>query len=221
MDWTPADVDVARRPSESRHLGVELAAALVECDAPPVALLVDGDHRRFERYAAWLAPQYDVVVVESGSDVDRHSMDGADVALAELGDRPGERSGVVMELGARHLGTRVGLLLPEAPVYDPAELGIDLHRVGSVSRADLLGVVDDLFVLTEYDELVEELYDLTRCRAALGERLTESERRASERYRRLEAEIESLNEVVEACLARLSEAAFFAAVRDCPCGLRQ
>ncbi len=216
IDWTPADLDRSPRLPESRRLGVELATALVGCDSPPVALLVDGDHRRFERYAAWLAPRYDVVVVGSGSDVGRHSMDGADVALVELGDRPSERSGVVMELGARHLGTRVGLLLSASPVYDPAELGVDLHRVGRVPRADLLGVVDDLLVLTEYDDLVEELYDLTRRRVALGEGLTESER-----YRRLDTEIESLNEVVEACLARLSETAFFAAVRDCPSGLRE
>jgi len=87
---------------------------------------------------------------------------------------------------------RVAMVTAVNPGFDLIDMGCDEYLVKPVSRDDLLGVVDRLLKLSEYSDKHQNLTSKKLTRNVLKLEKSAPELAESDRYERLEEEIEAL-----------------------------
>lgn len=166
-------------------------------------LVVDDERHLADLYAEYLADRHDVVTAYGGEEgLDRLS-DDVDVAVVDR-RMPGlSGTELIAAIEEADVDCRTAMVVASEPDFDLIDLGVDDYLVKPVTRADVTSVVDQLLTLTEYTESVRSLTRKKLARNLLRVEKSSNELDASDRYGRLEADVERLERRVEELASRL------------------
>jgi len=161
-----------------------------------------------ETYASQLRDDYDVETVYSGPSALDALSPSIDIVL--LDRRMPQLSGceVLTAIRDRGLGTQVAMVTAEEPGFDIIEMPFDDYVHKPVTRDALLETVARLVRGLNYESQLREYYALTAKRATLEESKSQGELEASERFRSLEAEIETARESLSELVAGFEQMDF-------------
>lgn len=176
--------------------------------ASTTVLVVDDERDLADLYRAWLADEFDVRVAYDGESALEQLDEGVDVVL--LDRRMPSLSGdeVLDTIRDRSIDCRVAMVTAVEPDVDIVELGFDEYLQKPVDRQQLVDTVNRLVRRSSYDLRLQEYFTAVRKRALLDERLAPGEREESEAYRTLQAQLDDLEEDIDAVSAELDETDF-------------
>lgn len=162
-------------------------------------LVVEDDADLAALYAEWLADDYDVRAAHSEREALSVLAD-AEVDVALLDRRMGSVSGdeVLEEVRRRGHDCRVAMVTAVDPDFDVVDMPFDDYLTKPVEREALRETVAVLTALTEYSGLQLELSSKRVRWSVLRGEKRPGELTDSERFQRLEAEIEALEERLSA-----------------------
>jgi two-component system response regulator AdeR len=173
----------------------------------PVVLVVEDERSLADLYAEWLSLDggYEVRTAYGGETALEELDETVDVVL--LDRRMPDISGddVLDEIGERGLEPRVVMVTAIEPDFDVVEMGFDQYLVKPVSREDLLTTLEQMERLDQYDEIIQQYYQLVAKTTTLEESKPESELANSTEYQDLVQELEDVREEADTLLENLSE----------------
>ncbi|MFC7195211.1 response regulator transcription factor [Halosimplex aquaticum] len=160
-------------------------------------LVVEDETHLAELYTEYLDDEYDVRTAYGG--VEALEMLSSDLDVVLLDRRMPIVSGneVLAEIEERGLQCRVAMVTAVDPDFDIIDMGCDDYVVKPVTRDGLRAVVDRLMKLSEYNDRMRELTAKRLKRNVLEIEKTESELAESDMFRRLQREIEEMEEAVQ------------------------
>ena len=161
----------------------------------PTVLVADDEQHLADLYSDYLSAEYDVVTAYGGEQaLDALDDESQSVDVAILDRRMPETSGdeVLATITEGEYECRVAMVTAVYPGFDIIDMGCDEYLVKPVSRENLLDVVDRLLKLSEYSEKHRELTSKRLTRNVLKVEKSAPELAESDRYNRLESEIEDL-----------------------------
>jgi DNA-binding response OmpR family regulator len=166
-----------------------------DSETQTTVLVVEDDADLAALYAEWLADDYDVRVAHSGKEALSVLAD-VDVDVALLDRRMGTISGdeVLEEIRKRGYDCRVAMVTAVDPDLDVVDMPFDDYLTKPVKREALHEMVAGLTALVEYSEFQLKLSSKRVRRSVLQGEKRPEELSKSERFQRLEAEIETLEE---------------------------
>ncbi len=163
----------------------------------PSVLIVDDEERVAETYALRLRDGYETEIARSGEEALQVIDEDVDVILLDR-RMPGTTGDEVVEaIRNRGLDCRIIMLTAVDPDFDITEMAIDDYVVKPVTKETLKQVVDRALTISTYNEQIQELNALKLKRNVLEVELEAAELEATDRYQRLEAEIDRLESEVE------------------------
>ena len=171
-------------------------------DAPRV-LVVDDEQDLADLYATWLSSDYAVETAYDGSTAIERLTDSLDVVLLDRRMSGVSGDEVLERVRADHPECGVAMITAVEPDFDILEMGFDAYVTKPIDEAELRDVLDRLLRRSAYTETLRRLFARLSQREALLDKKPQSELDADERFRRLEAEIESLRAESEAHMAEL------------------
>jgi len=184
--------------------GTEPATILVVDDEPDVA----------DAYAAQLQDEFIVSTAYGGQEALDKIDDAVDVVLLDR-RMPGiSGDEVLAKIRDRELRIRVAMVTAVDPDFDIIEMPFDDYVIKPVSRDDLFETINRLLRSSEYEERLRRYYALTAKHATLMSNKPESELAESERFQRLESELEDISESLNETISQFDDDDFAAAFRD-------
>lgn len=156
----------------------------------PVVLIVEDERGLADLYTAFLEDRYTVRTAYTGEQALGMLDDAVDVALLDrrLENWSGDQLlGVIQD---RKIDCQVAMVTAVAPDFDIAALAIDEYLTKSVSREDLLEIVEELLLRAESDITQQELLALISRRITLENEKSPTELEASDEYRKLKRRID-------------------------------
>jgi DNA-binding response OmpR family regulator len=177
-------------------------------------LVVDDDPDIVETYAAWLEDDYAVRTAEDGSAAIETIDDTVDVVLLDrrMGDVSGDE--VLEHIGDADYDCRVAMVTGVEPDVDVIGMGFDAYLVKPVSRADLVGTVENLIDRRDYREDTMRLFSLLSQKSVLESEHPVSELEDQDEYRDLLDEIATLRRRTGQFLDDMTDVDFRAELRD-------
>ncbi len=177
-------------------------------------LLVEDERPLAELYTSWLTEAYEVETVHDGEAAIDAYDERVDVAL--LDRRLPETSGDRVLEHIRESGNpcRVAMVSAVTPDFDIYGMGFDDYLVKPVSKDDLLGLVEQLVRVSDYDEGLRRHFALSSKLALLQTHKTEAELAASEEYAALRAEMDELDRELTEAVGEMSVSDIGAVLRD-------
>jgi two-component system response regulator AdeR len=176
-------------------------------ETDPVVLVVEDERSLADLYAEWLemAGGYEVRTAYGGESALEQLDEAVDVVLLDrrMPDISGDE--VLERIGELGFDPRVVMVTAIEPDFDVVEMGFDQYLVKPVSREDLLGTLEQMGKLDQYDEVVQRYYQLVAKTTTLEESKPESELSNSDEYQDLLRELESVRERADSLLEDLSE----------------
>lgn len=160
-----------------------------ERDAP-VVLVVEDERDLADLYTAFLTDTYTVRTAYTGEQALALLDDDVDVALIDrrLKDWSGDELLEVIQ--DRGIDCQVALVTAVAPDFDIAALAIDDYLMKSVSREELLELVEELLLRAASDVDQQELLSLISRKIVLEGEKPPSDLEESDEYTKLERRIE-------------------------------
>ncbi|MFW6434796.1 MAG: response regulator transcription factor [Halovenus sp.] len=163
----------------------------------PRVLIVDDEERVANTYDLRLSSEYETEIALSGETALQTVDEETDVVLLDR-RMPGMSGDEVLEeIRKRGLDCRVVMLTAVDPDFEIAEMDIDDYVVKPVDREELISVVERALTISEYNEQMQELSSLKLKRNVLEVELSGRELAESEKYQRLEADIEQLEAEIQ------------------------
>lgn len=156
----------------------------------PVVLIVEDERGLADLYTAFLEETYTVRTAYTGDQAVELLDDAVDVALLDrrLEKWSGDQLlGVIQD---RKIDCQVAMVTAVAPDFDIAGLAIDEYLMKSISREDLLVLVEELLLRAESDINQQELLALISRKIALENEKATTELEASDEYAKLKRRIE-------------------------------
>ncbi|MFP8954126.1 response regulator transcription factor [Natrialbaceae archaeon A-arb3/5] len=152
------------------------ASVLIAEDEPDLADL----------YASRLEDQYDVETAYDGTEALEAIDEDTDVVL--LDRRMPELSGdlVLETIRLEGFDCRVAMVTAIEPDFDIVSMGFDDYLVKPVSKAELLGVIEQLLLRSSYETQLQEFFSLASKKVVLDRQKSEAERKSSHEYAQLE-----------------------------------
>jgi DNA-binding response OmpR family regulator len=166
-------------------------------------LVVEDEQHLADLYTDYLVDRYHVETAYSGEEGIDLLSNEIDVVLLDRRMPVVSGNEVLAEIEERGLRSRVAMVTAVNPDFDIIGLGIDDYLVKPVTREDLRSVVDRLSKIATYNDQLQELTAKQLKRNVLRVEKSKTELEESERYQRLEAEIEELEDSVDALAADL------------------
>ncbi|WP_430503475.1 response regulator [Haloparvum sp. PAK95] len=166
-----------------------------------VVLVVDDEAQFAESVALWLEPGWDVIVANDGDEAVEKFGPHVDVVL--LDRRMPSMSGdeALERIRAQDGDARVAMMTAVTPDWDIVDMDFDCYLEKPVSREEVVETADELVARTEYARELQALFSLASKIGLLRSRYPESELREDERFQRLEAEFQRVQEQSESMLA--------------------
>jgi DNA-binding response OmpR family regulator len=160
----------------------------------PTVLIVDDEVNITELFSAWLEGSYDVRTANGGEAALDELDETVDVVLLDR-RMPGLSGDEVLDV-IREEGydCRVAMVTAVEPDFDVIEMGFDDYLTKPINREDLEEVIESLLTRKEYDDRMQEYFALASKKATLEAAKPSSELEASDEYRTLEDEVETLEE---------------------------
>ena len=163
----------------------------------PTVLVVEDEQHLADLYTDYLADQYHVRTAYSGEEGIELLSNDIDVVLLDRRMPVVSGNEVLAEIEERGLGCRVAMVTAVNPDFDIIGIGIDDYLVKPVTRDDLRSVVDRLSKIATYNDQLQALTGKKLKRNVLRVEKSKTELEESERYERLEADIEELEDSVD------------------------
>jgi DNA-binding response OmpR family regulator len=163
-------------------------------DEAATVLVVDDNRAIADTYAAFLREEYAVRTAYSGQEALTAVDASVDVVLLDrrMPDVSGDE--VLAEIRSRALDPRVVMLTAVDPDFDILDMPFDAYVVKPVERADVVGVVDEMYERASYDDEFRRFLSLASKRAALEREKADAELADSEEYARVEDRLATLRE---------------------------
>lgn len=177
-------------------------------DERPTVLVVDDERDLADLYATWLSEAFEVNVAYDGESALEQLDDTVDVVLLDrrMPDLSGDT--VLETIRDRSIGCRVAMVTAVEPEMDIIDLGFDDYLQKPVDREQLVSTVNRLYRRQSYDQNLREYFSALRKQSLLDERLTPTDRSATEKYQELESRIEELETRVDDIVDELDDADF-------------
>ncbi len=171
----------------------------------PTVLIAEDEPDLADLYTAWLDEDCRVRTAYNGSQALDAIDETVDIVLLDR-RMPGLSGDTVLDtIRERELGCRVAMVTAVEPDFDIIEMGFDDYLVKPASKEELLTLVDQLLLRSEYDCMLQEFYALASKKAILDKQKPEYELRASEEYRRLKDRLAVLRADIDDTMAELSD----------------
>jgi DNA-binding response OmpR family regulator len=163
----------------------------------PRVLIVDDEERVANTYDLRLDGEYETEIALSGEAALQTVDEETDVVLLDR-RMPGMTGDKVLEeIRKRGLDCRIVMLTAVDPDFEIADMDIDDYVVKPVDREQLISVVERALTISKYNEQMQELSSLKLKRNVLEVELSGRELAESEKYQRLEADIEQLQAEIQ------------------------
>lgn len=176
-------------------------------DEKPVVLVVEDERSLADLYAEWLEMngEYAIRTAYGGEQALEALDEAVDIVL--LDRRMPDISGddVLEEIGHRGYEPRVVMVTAIEPDFDVVEMGFDQYLVKPVRGDDLMDILEQMERLEQYDEVVQQYYQLVAKTTTLEDSKPESELSNSTEYQELLTELESVRERADDILEELSD----------------
>lgn len=169
----------------------------------PTVLVVEDEQHLADLYTDYLADRYDVRTAYSGEEGIEMVSNDVDVVLLDRRMPVISGNEVLATIEERGLRSRVAMVTAVNPDFEIIEMGIDDYLVKPVTREDLREVVNRLYKIATYSDKLQELTAKKLKRNVLRVEKTETELRESDRFRRLEADIDEIEASVDELAAEL------------------
>ncbi|WP_436924133.1 response regulator transcription factor [Halosimplex amylolyticum] len=165
-------------------------------DAGPTVLVVDDNRVIADTYAQFLAEDYEVRAVTSGS-VALEAL-GPSTEVVVLDRRMPGLSGdeVLTRIAERAHECRVVVVTAVEPDVDVVDLPFDGYLVKPVGRDELVAAVDEMHRRADYDDALRQFLALASKKATLEVRADEEELAESDAYARIEERLEAKREAL-------------------------
>ena len=163
--------------------------------ARPTVLVTDDERPLADLYTDHLTEDYEVLTAYGGEEaLERFDEAGERIDVALLDRRMPDVSGdeVLARIADSGEDCRVAMITAVNPGFDLIDMGCDEYLVKPVSGEDLLDVVDRLLKLSEYSDKHQQLTSKRLTRNVLQVEKSAAELAESERFDRLESDIERL-----------------------------
>lgn len=191
MEW-PAK----RRPM--RGIGLygcaERSPGGVVTESCPTVLVVDDNRVIADTYAQFLADDYDVRAVTSGS----AALDalGPSTEVVVLDRRMPGISGdeVLSRIADRAINCRVVVVTAVRPDFDVVDLPFDGYLVKPVGRDELVAAVDEMIRRADCDDVLRRFLALASKKAMLESRVDSDELAENDAYARIEERLAAKRE---------------------------
>lgn len=165
-------------------------------DRRGTVLIVDDEEETADLYAEYL-DRYDIRTAYSGAQA--LEAYGPDVDVVLLDRRMPDVSGdeVLRRIRERNDNCYVVFTTAVEPSVELVSMDFDEYLTKPISADALRSVVGGMFDRKEYDELLQEAFDLTSKMTTLEAKMDIEELEASEEYGRLQRRFQELKETVE------------------------
>jgi predicted DNA binding protein/DNA-binding NarL/FixJ family response regulator len=159
------DMDTETQSSETEKMESRSSA---ESRGTGKVLVVDDERNLADLYTTWLSDAYEVVTAYDGEEAIEKYDEEVDVVLLDR-RMPGMSGEEVLKEVKRLPGDCVaGMVTAVEPEEDILSMDFEDYVQKPVSDDELLGVVDDLITLSEYDERLRRSYEIQAKSAALN-----------------------------------------------------
>lgn len=170
---------------------------------PPSVLIVEDEPDLADLYATWLAESCTVKTAYDGETALNSIDDGLDIVLLDR-RMPGLSGDTILTtIRDRNLDCRVAMVTAVEPDFDIVEMGFDDYLVKPVSKDELRSIVDQLHLRSSYDDQLQEFFALASKKALLDAEKTETERKSSREYDRLQDRLAVLRVQVDDTMQEL------------------
>jgi DNA-binding response OmpR family regulator len=174
-------------------------------------LVVDDDENLADQYSTYLADEYDVRTAYNGGEALIELDESVDIVILDR-KMPGMRGEKVLEEIREWLDwCRVIMVTGVEPEFDIITLPFDEYLNKPIDEQELKDTVDQMLLLDEYDDLLHEYLSLTKRYATLKSHKDPLELEASDEFKQLEAERETIREEIADLVASFTDAEFRAA----------
>lgn len=161
-----------------------------ETDSMARVLIVEDEVDVAELYEMWLVDRYSVSVAHNGTDALELLDETTDVVLLDR-RMPGLSGDEFLDIiRSEGLDCRVAIVSAVTPDFDVIEMGFDDYLTKPVDREEVVEAIEQMLRRSEYDDSLQEFYQLAATRAALQESKSRSELRNNTEYCELEAELD-------------------------------
>ena len=173
-------------------------------DPEPEIVVVDDEARLADLFAAWLRAEWSVETAYSGEEALETITDSVEVVLLDR-RMPGLSGDEVLE-SIREAGydCRVVMVTAVDPDFDIIEMGFDDYLVKPVSKDELLEMVEDVSLRSEYASDIREYYALVSKKALLESEKAAHELADNDEYQRLCDRVSKLGARVDETVSGLT-----------------
>jgi len=168
-------------------------------------LVVEDEQHLADLYAEYLPEHYDVQTAYNGADALEILDEAVDIVLLDRRMPVMSGNEVLAAIEERSIDVRVAMVTAVDPDFDIIDLGVDDYVVKPVGKDTLVGVVERLETVAEYNDRQKRLTAKKLKRNVLEVEKARPELEASERFSALEAEIEELESQVQALETEITE----------------
>jgi len=166
-------------------------------------LIVDDEAELADLYAEYLRDAHSVDVAYNGADAIKMLSKGYDVVLIDRRMPQVSGTDVLAALKDKEMDSRVAMVTAVDPDFEIIDLPIDDYLVKPVSGQEIRETVDRLVTIQEYNDCVQTLTSKKLKRNVLEVEKPIGNLQNSAEFDELTAEIERLEEEVEALGAKL------------------
>ncbi|WP_135661492.1 response regulator [Halorhabdus rudnickae] len=166
-------------------------------------LVVEDERHLADLYAEYLSDSYGVQTAYGGEQAIETLGPEFDIVLLDRRMPVVSGNEVLATIEERGLDLQVAMVTAVDPDFEIIDLGVDDYLVKPVSKDTLVDVVERLETVSTYNERRRKLTSKKLKRNVLEVEKPQPELAASERFARLESEIEELEATVEALASDL------------------
>lgn len=168
-------------------------------------LVVDDEPHLAEMFAAMLEERYRVTAVTSGKDAIDALTSETDVVLLDRRMPANTGDETLAEIREQGYDCQVAMVTAIRPDVDILEMEFDAYVVKPVTRKQLLDVVDDLILRSEYSENVRDTFRLASKMAALESQISRGQLVEMDEFIELQQRKDALDERSQQRITRLLE----------------
>lgn len=145
-------------------------------------LVVDDEEKFLELYANWLNDEYTVRLATSGEEALEQYDESVSVVLLDRRMSGMDGRETLAALREHESSCRVAMVTAVEPELDVLELGFDEYVVKPTDKAEILDIVETLFDLESYYQVLEEYFRLASKRATIEYNVSDDELAESDDY---------------------------------------
>jgi DNA-binding response OmpR family regulator len=185
----------------------------MESDDGPVVVVVDDDEDVLDTYRLWLADDYDLRTVTSGSEARSEIDSSTDVVLLDRLMPGTSGSEIVEEIRAEGYDCQVAMATAVEPDFDVLDMDFDAYLTKALDREAVVDTVETLHHRATYDDRLQEYFALAEKRALLSARKSDTELAENEGFQALEVRLEELEAALDSLVAEMDDEDFLAAIQ--------